>query len=192
MPSSRRREGSDQLPSGQYEAKRCRWCCSAAQPRAMQAAAATRGNHRLRLPGMGDDPRHDRPEVSALGEDRGTLDHLAARGVRTRQPLDQRANRIVVHNIHLSRSASAEPGAPNAARNLDVGVGAPAQHPARKKVSVLADEVVLATHLARHVAGTQDCAHRVTTRRRRRELRPADSTSAALRRAGRRKPRCRQ
>jgi hypothetical protein len=46
---------------------------------------------------MGGDPGHHGREISSLGEDRGALDHLAAGSVRTRQPRDQSANRLVVH-----------------------------------------------------------------------------------------------
>jgi hypothetical protein len=99
-----RREGSGQSASRQHEAKRCPGFCSAAvpDPRAVQAAPGNRRNRRLGFPAVGDDPGHDRREVSSLGEDRGALDDLAAGGVRTRQPRDQSANRVVVHFSHPS------------------------------------------------------------------------------------------
>ena len=101
-----RREGSGQSASRQHEAKRCPGFCSAAvpDPQSVQAAPGNRGNRRLGFPAVGDDPGHDRREVSSLGEDRGALDHLAAGGVRTRQPRDQSANRVVVHFSHHSLS----------------------------------------------------------------------------------------
>ncbi len=100
-----RGEGSGQRAGRQHEAKRCPGFRSAAdvQPRAVQAAPGTSGNRRLGLSGMGDDPRHDRGEVGALGEDRRTLDHLATGEVRTRQARHQSTNRIIVHCAHTSQ-----------------------------------------------------------------------------------------
>jgi hypothetical protein len=44
---------------------------------------------------VGDDPRDDRGGVVALGEDRGALDHISARRVRSRQAAYDCANGLV-------------------------------------------------------------------------------------------------
>src|SRR6185312_8468077 len=70
------------------------------EARAVQAAPWRRGDHRLRLAAVRGDPRHDRREVATLREDGGPLDDLAAGRVRTRQPRDYGANRLVIHTLH--------------------------------------------------------------------------------------------
>lgn len=74
----------------------------------MQAASGGRGKRRLGHPRVGGDPRHDLGEVGALGEDRRTLDDITTGGVRTRQPLQQNANRIIVLCTHAQENSVTE------------------------------------------------------------------------------------
>jgi len=67
------------------------------EPRAVQTAAGSRRSRRLGFTAVGGDPGHHGREVSALGEDRGALDDLAAGSVWTRQPPEQGADRVVFH-----------------------------------------------------------------------------------------------
>ena len=71
----------------------------------MQAAPGDPRSEVLGFASMGGDPRQDGRGVGALREDCGTLDDLAAGGVRSRQARDQGANRVVVHGSEASRPA---------------------------------------------------------------------------------------
>lgn len=53
---------------------------------------------------VGENPRHDRLELRAFGQDRGALDDGAAGVMSSRQAGDQSPNRVVVHVRHRSRS----------------------------------------------------------------------------------------
>ena len=75
------------------------------EPRAMQAAPGDPRSEVLGFASMGGDPRQDGRGVGALREDCGTLDDLAAGGVRSRQARDQGADRVVVHGSEASRPA---------------------------------------------------------------------------------------
>jgi hypothetical protein len=96
--------GSVERAGGEHEAGRCPRFGPAAgvKTRSVQAVSGRCLHCRLGFPTVGDDPRHDRLEVSPFGDDRGPLDDGAARVMNSGQSSDQRPNRFVVHACHGS------------------------------------------------------------------------------------------
>jgi hypothetical protein len=96
--------GSVERAGGEHEAGRYARFGPAAgvKTRTVQAASGRRLRHGLGFPAVGDDPCHDRLEVSPCGHHRGPLDDGASRGMSSGQSTDQRPNRVVVHACHRS------------------------------------------------------------------------------------------
>ena len=103
--------GSVERAGGEHEAGRCPRFGPAAgvKTRSVQAVSGRCLHPGLGLPTMGDDPCHDRLEVSALGHDRGPLDDGAARGMSSGESSDQGPNRVVVHGSIRRPSRHAVP-----------------------------------------------------------------------------------
>jgi hypothetical protein len=100
-----RMASSVQRAGRQYEAKRRtrRGRVAAVHPRAVKPAAAGRGHGCVGRAVVCGDPVHDRGEVGAFGEDRGSLDHDPARSVRARESRYECVDLEVLHGLHGTR-----------------------------------------------------------------------------------------
>ena len=99
--SGREEQNSGERGGGQHETRRRGDIAIRAvlEPRAMQTALGSRGPARLGVAVVFDDPRHDGLIVTARCENGGTFNDPSPGGVRPGEPLDHRANFIVIHSL---------------------------------------------------------------------------------------------